>query len=131
MGPKTDFGWEIHPPGLYDLLVKLKTKYNVGPIYITENGCSYGDSPNKEKKINDQRRIDYHQSHLAEVKRAIADGVECKGYFAWSLLDNFEWAQGFTQRFGLVWVDFKTLERIPKKSFSWYKNYIINNKVGE
>ena len=131
MGPKTDFGWEIHPPGLYDLLVKLKTKYNVGPIYITENGCSYGDSPNKEKKINDQRRIDYHQAHLTEVKRAIDDGVQCKGYFAWSLLDNFEWAQGFTQRFGLVWVDFKTLERIPKKSFSWYKNYIINSKMGE
>jgi|TARA_B110000438_G_scaffold33744_1_gene33337 beta-glucosidase len=131
MGPKTDFGWEIHPPGLYDLLVKLKTKYKVGNIYITENGCSYGDAPNSEKKINDQRRIDYHRSHLLEVKRAIVDGVQCKGYFAWSLLDNFEWAQGFTQRFGLVWVDFETLERIPKESFYWYKNYITNNKTGE
>ena len=128
MGPETDFGWEVYPPGLYDLLVKLKKEYDVGTIYITENGCSYSDGPNEENKIKDQRRIDYHHSHLLEIQKAIDDGVDCMGYFAWSLMDNFEWAQGFSQRFGLVWVDFESLERTPKESYHWYKNYISNNK---
>ncbi len=128
MGPKTDFGWEVYPPGIYDLLMKLKTKYGVETIYITENGCSYADRPDLDKKVHDQRRIDYHYSHLTEIQKAINDGVNCRGYFAWSLMDNFEWAQGFSQRFGLVWVDFNSLERIPKESYYWYKNYISNNK---
>ncbi|MBT4661932.1 MAG: beta-glucosidase, partial [Candidatus Marinimicrobia bacterium] len=121
MGPKTDFGWEIYPPGIYDLLMRLKKEYKVQNIYITENGCSYSDGPNSEGKINDKRRIEYYRSHLTELKRAIEDGVPCSGYFAWSLMDNFEWAQGFSQRFGLIWVDFETLERIPKDSYYWYK----------
>ena len=128
MGPITDFGWEVYPAGIYDLLIQLKNKYNVEDIYITENGCSYSDGPNADKKIDDQRRIDYHGSHLEELKLAIRDGVNCKGYFAWSLMDNFEWAQGYSQRFGLIWVDFDSLERIPKESYFWYKNYIAENK---
>ena len=131
MGPKTDFGWEIYPPGIYDLLMKLKNEYKVQNIYITENGCSYGDGPNSEGKINDTRRIEYYHSHLMELKRAIEDGVPCSGYFAWSLMDNFEWAQGFSQRFGLIWVDFETLERIPKDSYYWYKKYISANGEDE
>ena len=131
MGPETDFGWEIYPPGIYDLLMKLKNEYKVQNIYITENGCSYGDGPNSEGKINDKRRIDYYHSHLTELKRAIEDGVPCSGYFAWSLMDNFEWAQGFSQRFGLIWVDFETLERIPKDSYYWYKKYISANGLDE
>ena len=131
MGPKTDFGWEIYPPGIYDLLMKLKNEYKVQNIYITENGCSYGDGPNSEGKINDTRRIEYYHSHLMELKRAIEDGVPCSGYFAWSLMDNFEWAQGFSQRFGLIWVDFETLERIPKDSYYWYKKYISANGLDE
>ena len=131
MGPKTDFGWEIYPPGIYDLLMKLKNEYKVQNIYITENGCSYGDGPNSEGKINDTRRIEYYHSHLMELKRAIEDGVPCSGYFAWSLMDNFEWAQGFSQRFGLIWVDFETLERIPKDSYYWYKKYILANGLDE
>ena len=131
MGPKTDFGWEIYPPGIYDLLMKLKNEYKVQNIYITENGCSYGDGPNSEGKINDTRRIEYYHSHLTELKRAIEDGVPCSGYFAWSLMDNFEWAQGFSQRFGLIWVDFETLERIPKESYYWYKKYISANGLDE
>ena len=131
MGPKTDFGWEIYPPGIYDLLMKLKKEYKVQNIYITENGCSYGDGPNSEGKINDKRRIEYYRSHLTELKRAIEDGVPCSGYFAWSLMDNFEWAQGFSQRFGLIWVDFETLERIPKDSYYWYKKYISANGLDE
>jgi len=131
MGPKTDFGWEIYPPGIYDLLMKLKNEYKVQNIYITENGCSYGDGPNSEGKINDTRRIEYYHSHLTELKRAIEDGVPCSGYFAWSLMDNFEWAQGFSQRFGLIWVDFETLERIPKESYYWYKKYISANGLDD
>ena len=131
MGPKTDFGWEIYPPGIYDLLMKLKNEYKVQNIYITENGCSYGDGPNSEGKINDKRRIEYYHSHLTELKRAIEDGAPCNGYFAWSLMDNFEWAQGFSQRFGLIWVDFETLERIPKDSYYWYKKYISANGLDE
>ena len=128
MGPNTDFGWEVYPPGIYDLLMQLKTKYGVGTIYITENGCSYSDGPDEENKIHDQRRIDYHHTHLIEIQKAINNGVDCRGYFAWSLMDNFEWAQVFSQRFGLVWVDFDSLKRIPKESYHWYKNYISNNK---
>ena len=131
MGPKTDFGWEIYPPGIYDLLMKLKNEYKVQNIYITENGCSYGDGPNSEGKINDTRRIEYYHSHLTELKRAIEDGAPCNGYFAWSLMDNFEWAQGFSQRFGLIWVDFETLERIPKESYYWYKKYISASGLDE
>ena len=131
MGPKTDFGWEIYPPGIYDLLMRLKKEYKVQNIYITENGCSYSDGPNSEGKINDKRRIEYYRSHLTELKRAIEDGVPCSGYFAWSLMDNFEWAQGFSQRFGLIWVDFETLERIPKDSYYWYKKYISANGLDE
>jgi beta-glucosidase len=131
MGPKTDFGWEIYPPGIYDLLMRLKKEYKVQNIYITENGCSYSDGPNSEGKINDKRRIEYYRSHLTELKRAIEDGAPCNGYFAWSLMDNFEWAQGFSQRFGLIWVDFETLERIPKDSYYWYKKYISANGLDE
>ena len=131
MGPETDFGWEIYPPGIYDLLMRLKNEYKVQNIYITENGCSYGDGPNSEDKINDIRRIEYYRSHLTALKRAIEDGVPCNGYFAWSLMDNFEWAQGFSQRFGLVWVDFETLKRIPKDSYYWYKKFISTNGLDE
>ena len=131
MGPKTDFGWEIYPPGICDLLMRLKNEYKVQNIYITENGCSYGDAPSLEGKIEDNRRIEYHQSHLTELKRAMDDGAPCNGYFAWSLMDNFEWAQGFSQRFGLIWVDFETLERIPKDSYYWYKEYISANGLDE
>ena len=119
MGPKTDFGWEVYPSGIYDLLLRLKKEYDINKIYITENGCSYGDEPNSQGKILDERRKDYHYSHLKEIKKAIDDGAPCLGYFAWSLMDNFEWSQGFSQRFGLVWVDFETLARIPKESYYW------------
>ena len=108
--------------------MKPKQEYCVEAIFNTENGCSYSDAPNKENKIKDQRRIDYHHTHLIEIQKAINDGVDCKGYFAWSLMDNFEWAQGLSQRFGLIWVDFESLDRIPKERYHWYKNYILNNK---
>ena len=127
---KTDFGWEIHPRSLYDLLVRIKNDYPVEKIYITENGCAYNDAPNQENIIDDSKRIKYHSSHLKELKNAINDGVPCDGYFAWSLMDNFEWCEGFSKRFGLIWVDFETLKRTPKNSFYWYKDIIKNNGEG-
>ena len=128
LGEKTDFDWEVYPEGLFNLLLQLKENYNVNEIVITENGCSYNDSPNEDLEIKDKRRIDYHQSHIDQMFKAIEEGVNCTGYFAWSLMDNFEWAQGYSQRFGLIWVDFKTLERIPKNSFYWYKKLIASIK---
>jgi len=94
------------------------------PIYITENGCSYGDEPDENGVVDDQRRIAYLDSHLRAIKRAIDSGVDVRGYYTWSLMDNFEWAEGYTQRFGLVHVDYETLTRTPKKSFQWYADMI-------
>ena len=108
--------------------MRLHKDYNVIDILITENGCSYGDSPDQNNKINDINRINYHDSHISQVLKAVADGAPCTGYFAWSLMDNFEWAEGYSQRFGLIWVDFKTLERIPKESYYWYKNFLSSMK---
>ena len=128
-GEKAEFGWEIHPESLYDLLKRINSDYKVENIYITENGCSYSCAPDSKGKINDEKRIHFHKVHIQELQRAVKDGISCKGYFAWSLMDNFEWAQGFSQRFGLVWVDFDSLERIPKESYYWYKNHIAENKL--
>ena len=128
---KTDFGWEVHPESFYKLLIRIKNDYSLKKIYITENGCSYKNGPDKNKIINDNKRIDYHSSHLLSLKKAIDNGVPCEGYFAWSLMDNFEWCEGFQQRFGLIWIDFESLERIPKNSFFWYKNIINKNGVEE
>jgi beta-glucosidase len=117
---KTDMGWEVYPEGLYDLLVRLHRDYPVGDLVVAENGAAYGDAPADDGRIHDARRISYHRTHLEQCLRAIDDGVPLKGYFAWSLLDNFEWAFGYTRRFGLVWVDFQTQERILKESAHWY-----------
>ena len=128
LGPKTDFGWEVYPQGLYDLLKRLHVEYSVQDIIITENGCSYSDGPDENKTVNDTKRIEYHKSHVEQIQIAVNDGIPCTGYFAWSFMDNFEWAEGYSQRFGLIWVDFETLERIPKESYYWYQNFIKSQK---
>ena len=128
MGPKTDFGWEVYPRGIYDLLKRLQDEYNVNEIMITENGCSYGDGPNENKKVNDIKRVEYHRSHIEQILIAVDEGIPCTGYFAWSLMDNFEWAEGYSQRFGMIWVDFDTLERIPKESYYWYQKFLKTQK---
>ncbi|GLX00202.1 GH1 family beta-glucosidase [Microtetraspora sp. NBRC 16547] len=117
--PTTAFGWPVVPDGLRELLVSLKTTYGTAlpPIYITENGCSYDG-------IDDQERIDYLDGHITAVRQAQAEGVDVRGYFVWSLLDNFEWAEGYHQRFGLVHVDFETQERTPKASYHWLRRLI-------
>ncbi len=119
-GPKTDNGWEVWPKSLYDLVMRITRDYQRPVLEITENGCAYNDVPDANGNINDVRRIAYHQQYLAELSRAIRDGADVRGYHAWSLMDNFEWAEGFSQRFGLVHVDFNTQKRTVKASGEWY-----------
>jgi beta-glucosidase len=123
----TDLGWEIVPHALTDLLVRLKHYYGDIPVYITENGCAYHDGPGPDGEVRDARRVAYFQDHIAAVGEALARGVDVRGYYAWSLLDNFEWHDGYTQRFGLVWVDYATQARIPKESARFYSRIIQAN----
>jgi beta-glucosidase len=125
----TEMGWEIYPQGLFEVLSWLYYEYKINRIYITENGCSFSDGPDESGEIDDQRRINYLRDHLIAAKKAIDFGVPLAGYFTWSLMDNFEWAHGFSQRFGLVWIDYETQERIPKHSAKWYRQVINDNGV--
>jgi beta-glucosidase len=125
----TDMRWEVFPRGLHDLLIRLEREYSPPKIYVTENGAAYADGPDTEGRIADERRIEYLRSHLETAWQAVEDGVPLLGYFVWSLLDNFEWAHGYTKRFGLYWVDFETQERIPKDSAFWYRDVIAANAV--
>jgi beta-glucosidase len=129
-GPKTDNGWEVWPPALYDIVMRITRDFNRPPIEITENGCAYNDGPNASGVIRDTRRIEYHRQYLQALARAIADGADVRGYHAWTLLDNFEWAEGFSQRFGLAYVDFKTQRRALKESGRWYAKVAAENRVG-
>ena len=123
----TDMGWPITPEGFSELLVRLRDDYpNLPPVYITENGCAY-DDPVTNGRCADPRRIEYVDLHLRALHDAIAAGVDVRGYYQWSLLDNFEWAFGYDKRFGLVHVDFDTLVRTPKDSFGWYADVIRAN----
>jgi beta-glucosidase len=117
---KTEMNWEVYPDGLFELLARLYFNYLPQKIYITENGASYSDAPGADGRVRDERRIAYLRGHLLAAHRAIEAGVPLKGYFLWSLLDNFEWSHGYSQRFGLVFVDYKTQRRFPKDSAAWY-----------
>jgi beta-glucosidase len=124
--PTTDLGWPVVPDALREWLITLRARYRAAlpPIIITESGCSYAGGPDAEGVVDDQRRIDYLDAHLRAVAVAVRAGVDVRGYYAWSLLDNFEWAEGYTQRFGLVHVDYETQVRTPKRSFDWYAETI-------
>lgn len=124
----TEMGWEVHAPSLESLLVRLHEEYAPPSIFITENGASYSTPP-EGARVPDVKRVRYFHDHLTACSKAIERGVPLDGYFAWSLLDNFEWAKGYTQRFGLVWVDYETQERIPKDSAWWYASTIAANAV--
>lgn len=117
---RTGMDWEVYPSGLYDLLVRINRDYDLPPVYITENGAAYDDVISDDGTINDVKRIRFIYRHLVELQRAIAGGVDVRGYYLWSLLDNFEWAYGYTQRFGIVHVDYKTQERRLKRSAHYY-----------
>ena len=126
---KTDFGWDIYPEGLYVILKQMQQVTGQLPLEITENGCAYNLAPGADGVIHDQKRIDYYRAHFVQLARAIGDGVPVRGYHAWSLIDNFEWASGYTQHFGLCAVDPATQNRTPKDSFNWYKGIIAANAV--
>ena len=126
----TEMGWPIVPSALTAFLKRIQDDYDATDIRVTENGASYSDDPGPDGQIHDERRIEYIRVHLEAVSDAIELGVPVTGYFVWSLLDNFEWALGYSQRFGLVWVDHATGERIPKDSLAWYGNVINSRSVG-
>ena len=125
----TEKGWEVYPAGLYDLLVRLDRDYAPAALFVMENGSSFGDVREHDGSVRDPERRAYIESHIAAVGRAIADGAPVKGYFVWSFLDNFEWADGYAKRFGIVYVDFPTQERIPKESFQWYRDFILAQRA--
>ena len=122
-GPLTDMGWEVYPQSFTDLLVSLNKTYTLPPIYITENGAAMPDTYNNGE-VNDLDRLNYYNDHLNAVHNAIEQGVVIHGYFAWSLMDNFEWAEGYLKRFGIVYVDYKTQQRTIKNSGLAYKELI-------
>jgi beta-glucosidase len=126
---RTDMGWEVVPDGLQDLLLRLHHDYQPAAIYVTENGAAYADVRGHDGSVNDPERQSYLESYLAGAARATAEGVPLRGYFAWSLLDNFEWAWGYWKRFGLIYVDYATLERVPKGSFYWYRDFIAKQRL--
>jgi beta-glucosidase len=119
-GPATDIGWEVWPRAIYDLLMRITRDYQRPAIEITESGCAYNDGPDHDGMIHDTRRIQYHRAYLEYVARAIEDGADVRGYHAWTLMDNFEWSEGYGQRFGLIHVDFATQKRAIKESGKWY-----------
>jgi beta-glucosidase len=125
----TEMAWEVYPDGLRQLLIRVRDDYGPRKIFITENGASYSDGPGEDGRIADQRRIDFLKSHFESALAAIAAGVPLAGYFVWSLLDNFEWERGYGQRFGIVWVDYRTLERRLKDSALWYRGVIQKNGI--
>jgi beta-glucosidase len=129
--PVTAFGWPVVPAGLTEILTWLRQHYGeaLPPVYITENGCSQEDVPGPDGTVDDQDRISYLDKHIRAAHAAIADGINVRGYFEWTFTDNFEWSEGFHQRFGLVYTDFPTQRRIPKASFSWYRDLITAQRA--
>jgi beta-glucosidase len=120
----TQMDWEVYPQGLRDLLVRLHRDYAPKRLYVTENGAAFTDIRDHQGQVHDPERQQYIESHLQAEAEAIAEGVPLAGHFVWSLLDNFEWQHGYSMRFGIVYVDYPTLERVPKGSFYWYRDYI-------
>ncbi|HET8896474.1 MAG TPA: family 1 glycosylhydrolase, partial [Protaetiibacter sp.] len=125
---RTDFGWAIVPDGLTAVLTELRANYpGMPPIVITEGGASFRDVPNADGTVHDPRRIAYLDAHIRAVADAVAAGVDVRGYYVWSAFDNFEWAAGYQERFGLVYVDYATQQRIRKSSWEWYRDLIAAN----
>jgi beta-glucosidase len=128
-GPKTSMGWEVWPRALYDMVTRISRDYDRPVIEITESGCAYHDIRDAQGNINDTDRIEYHRQYLQALSKAIGEGADVRGYHAWSLMDNFEWAEGFSQRFGLAYVDFKTQQRTIKESGFWYAKVAAANAL--
>jgi beta-glucosidase len=125
---RTDMGWEVYPDGLYRLLTRVARDYSPPAMYVTENGAAFGDILSHDGRVHDPERVEYIESHVDAVLRAAADGAPMKGYFVWSFLDNFEWSLGYSKRFGIVYVDYPTQERVPKDSFYRYRDLIARSR---
>ncbi len=126
---RTAMGWEVYPRGLHESLLRIHRDYAPRAIYITENGAAFDDPVDAAGRIVDEKRVRYLREHLQAAHRAIADGVPLRGYFLWSLMDNFEWGYGYQKRFGLLAVDRATQRRIPKESALWYRGVVSANAV--
>jgi beta-glucosidase len=124
----TEMGWEVYPDGLRDVLVRVAHDYEPAAIYITENGAAFGDVRVHDGHVHDIERTAFLEGYVGAVAQAIAGGAPVKGYFVWSLLDNFEWAEGYSKRFGIVYIDYPTLERVPKDSFYWYRDLLASRR---
>ena len=125
--PRTEMGWELYPQGLFEILDRVNREYHPKQLMVTENGASYSDSPDETGRVRDQRRIDYLQTHIHQVWKAIQAGIPVTAYLQWSLMDNFEWARGYSQRFGAIHVDYETQKRTIKDSAYWYRDVIERN----
>jgi beta-glucosidase len=129
MWGRTEMGWGVYPDGLKEVLVDLNNRYHPPKFYITENGCAASDWPDESGFVRDIERIDYLRHHFQAAHTAIQAGVNLRGYFVWSLMDNFEWSHGYAPRFGLIRIDYATLRRVPKQSYLWYQDVITRNGV--
>ncbi|GHA68462.1 beta-glucosidase [Streptomyces tendae] len=119
-GERTEMGWSVDPSGLHELIMRYNREAPGMPLYISENGAAYDDKPGADGSVHDPERVAYLNGHLTAVRQAIADGADVRGYYLWSLLDNFEWAYGYEKRFGAVYVDYASQQRTPKSSALWY-----------
>ncbi len=129
-GPRTDFNTEVWPAAIYRQLMRVSKDYAGVPIFITENGCSYDDRPGPDGRVHDDRRIAYYRGYIGQVARAIDEGADVRGYYAWSLIDNFEWAMGYSQRFGIIDCDFENgQKRTIKDSGYWFRDLIAKNQI--
>ena len=124
----TAMGWEVYPRGLYEVLSRLRTDYGNPPVYVTEAGCAFGDRP-EDGRVDDPERVAYLRAYFASAHQALSEGADLRGIFVWSLLDNFEWQHGYKKRFGIVYVDYDSLARIPKQSALWYRSVVARNAV--
>ncbi|MEV4441421.1 GH1 family beta-glucosidase [Streptomyces sp. NPDC049577] len=128
-GKRTAMDWTVDPTGLYDLLMRFTREAPGLPLVVTENGAAYDDKPDADGAVHDPERVAYLHAHLEAVLRALGDGADVRGYFLWSLLDNFEWAHGYSKRFGMVHVDYTTLTRTPKTSAHWYAKVLRTGQL--
>jgi beta-glucosidase len=125
----TEMGWEVYPEGMFQMLGEVDVGYGFPALYITENGAAFPDAVNAEGEVQDERRIAYMRRHVRQIAAALQMGVPVRGYFVWSLMDNFEWAFGTSKRFGLVRIDYPTQRRTIKASGHWYRGVIESNAI--
>jgi beta-glucosidase len=128
-GPRTSMGWSIDAGGLRDILLRLNREHPGLPLLVTENGAAFEDRVEVAGVVRDAERVRYLREHLVALHDAIEAGVSVRGYFLWSLLDNFEWSFGYSKRFGIFYVDYETQERVAKESARWYSEVVTSNEV--